>query len=70
MFFEEVHFANSMLQNMSKISSQNLGFNKIYIDLPVVDQRKTLLNLIKYTKTWKRKESILLETDKLKEKLT
>ncbi|EDY96679.1 hypothetical protein BACPLE_01122 [Phocaeicola plebeius DSM 17135] len=53
-----------------KISSQNLGFNKIYIDLPAVDQRKTLLNLIKYKKTWKRKESILLETDKLKEKLT
>ena len=32
--------------------------------MPAVDQRKTLLNLIKYKKTWKKKESILLETDK------
>ena len=70
MFFEEVHFANVYVAKyVEKYLSQNLGFNKIYIDLPAVDQRKTLLNLIKYKKTWKRKESILLETDKLKEKL-
>ena len=35
-----------------------------------VDQRKTLLNLIKYKKTWKRKESIPSGTDMPKEKLT